>query len=343
MSMDTIPAAPLPLPDLGEMLAAAHVVRLPLNVRFRGVTEREIMLFHGPSGWAEWAPFLEYDDADAARWLASAVETGWGDVPAPVREVVPVNATLPAVDADQVAQVLSTYDGCRTAKVKVAEPGQDPQEDVDRVAAARQILGPHARIRVDANGGWTPQQAREVLGRLARYDLEYAEQPCPTVAGLAEVRLSLAQDGIDIPIAADESIRRAEDPLRVAREGAADLIVVKVAPLGGIARALQIVEQCGLPAVVSSAIDSSVGLATGVALAAALPTLEHDCGLGTGAMLAADVVEQPLVPVAGAISLARAHAALEAVDEALLTAYRASPERENWWRERLTRAHALLR
>ncbi|WP_151525680.1 o-succinylbenzoate synthase [Serinicoccus kebangsaanensis] len=331
-----------PTPDLDELLAAARVVRLPMRVRFRGVTEREAVLLDGPHGWAEWAPFAEYADRDAARWLAAAVEAGWGRLPAPVREEIGVNATVPAVPAGDVETLLSGVDARRTAKVKVAETGQSLRDDVARVTEVRRVLGPAARVRVDANGGWTVEQAVSALTALAPLDLEYAEQPCRTVEELAELRLALARGGIGVPVAADESIRRAEDPLRVARLAAADLVVVKAAPLGGVGRALELIDRCGLPAVVSSALDTSVGLALGVRLAAALPGLRHDCGLGTGALLAADVVGDPLLPVAGRLTVARADAAREGVDAGALAAYRPEEERVTWWRDRLTRAHALL-
>lgn len=336
-----------PRPDLPDLLAAAHVVTLPMRVRFRGVTQREAVLLQGPRGWAEWAPFPEYGDRDASRWLAAAVELGWGEVPPPVRTRVGVNATVPALAADQVGSVLARYDlaadpARRTAKVKVAEQGQTLAEDVARVTEVRRVLGPAARVRVDANGAWSVEEALEALTALAPLDLEYAEQPCATVEELAALRVRLARAGVEVPVAADESIRRAEDPLRVAREHAADLVVVKVAPLGGVARAVQVVEACGLPAVVSSALDTSVGLAGGVRLAAALPRLDHDCGLGTAALLAADVVPEPLLPRLGTLTTARAEAARDAVDPARLAAYRSSAEREAWWRERLARAHALL-
>ncbi|WP_131106382.1 o-succinylbenzoate synthase [Ornithinimicrobium sufpigmenti] len=330
------------LPDLPELLAGAHVVALPMRVRFRGVDVREAVLLRGPRGWAEWAPFPEYDDRDAARWLAAALELGWGELPKPVRGQVGVNATVPAVAAAQVEGVLARYDRCRTAKVKVAERGQTLADDVERVTEVRRLLGPDARVRVDANGAWSVDAARDALSALAPLGLEYAEQPCATVEELAALRLALARAGVDVPIAADESIRRAEDPLRVAREGAADLVVVKVAPLGGVRRALEIVADAGLPAVVSSALDTSVGLAGGVRLAAALPQLDHDCGLGTAALLAADVVPEPLVPHAGSLTTTRADAARSAVDPALLAAYSAPSERVTWWRQRLARAHALL-
>src|SRR5690606_36024309 len=283
----------------------------------------------------------EYGDEESARWLAAAVEAAWGAWPAPVRDAVPVNATVPAVPPDRVAAVLARYDGCTTAKVKVAEAGQTLQEDLARVAEVRAVLGPAGRIRVDANGRWTVEQALEALTAFAHHDLEYAEQPCATVAELATLRRELARRGVDVPVAADESVRRAEDPLRVAREGAADLLVVKVAPLGGVARALDVVAACGLPAVVSSALDSSVGIAAGVALAAALPALDHACGLGTVELLTRDVADPPLVPVGGRLRVDDA-LAVRAGRGVVAVGHEAAPERDAWWRDRLTRCHAVL-
>lgn len=263
------------------------------------------------------------------------MEAAWTGWPEPVRSQVPVNATIPAVPADQVAGIIARYDGCTTAKVKVAERGQREQDDIDRVAAVREVMGPDAKVRVDANGGWSLTQAADVLAALAPFGLEYAEQPCADVRDLARLRVDLAHNGVDVPIAADESIRKAEDPLEVARLQAADVIVVKVAPLGGVATALRIVADCGLPAVVSSAIDSSIGLRAGVALAAALPELEHACGLGTGALLAADVSTDPLLPVGGVLPVREVTA-----DPGLLAAHASSPERVQWWHERVRAAWA---
>ena len=243
-------ASSVGLPPLGELLDGLVVVRIPLRVRFRGVIEREVALLRGPRGWGEFGPFLEYGPRESSRWLACAIEAAYAGWPAPVRSAVPVNATVPAVAAGAVAGVLARFPGCTTAKVKVAEAGQGLADDLDRVAAVRKILGPDGRIRVDANGGWDVASAQRALGALAAYRLEYAEQPCAEVSDLVVLRTLLARNGIDVPIAADESIRKAADPMRVAREGAADLIVVKVAPLGGVRRALEIVGDCGLPAVV---------------------------------------------------------------------------------------------
>ncbi|WP_229576635.1 o-succinylbenzoate synthase [Ornithinimicrobium ciconiae] len=313
-----------------------------MRVRFRGVDVREAVIFRGPHGWGEFGPFPEYADAEASRWLAAGLEAAWGSWPKPVRDAVEVNATVPAVTPGEVPGVLAGFDGCRTVKVKVAERGQTVDDDVARVAEVRALLGPRVHLRVDANAAWSVEQAREALTRLSAYDLQYAEQPCAEVAELAELRLVLARDGVDVPIAADESVRRAEDPVRVAREGAADLVVVKVAPLGGVAAALAIVAECGLPAVVSSALDTSVGIAAGVALAAALPQLDHACGLGTVGLLAADVAQRPLVPVGGEIWVADAQAVVAADEMPGMAGHELTGERRDWWLRRLARCHALL-
>ena len=331
------PAPVVDLPPLAELLGGLRVVSIPMRVRFRGVEVREAALLHGPAGWGEFSPFLEYQPPEASRWLAAAVEAAWLGWPDPVRAEVAVNATVPAVTPDQVPAVLARFDGARTAKVKVAERGQGLEDDVCRVAAVRDAMGPGGRVRIDANGGWSVAEATEALRRLAAYGIEYAEQPCAEVGELRELRLALARLGIDVPVAADESIRKAEDPLRVAREGAADLVVVKVAPLGGVRRALEIVADCGLPAVVSSALDTSVGMAAGVALAAALPELPYDCGLGTVALLSGDVGVPSLLPHRGVLPVGRVDA-----DEALLDQWAATPERLEWWRARVTACHGVL-
>lgn len=320
-------------PPLQTLLSAAHVVTLPMRVKFRGVLEREVLLLDGPAGWAEFSPFLEYDDVEAARWLAAGIEAGWQGFPAAVREVIPVNATVPAVPAEQVAQVLASFDAVHTVKIKVAERGQNLADDARRVGAVRHLL-PDAKIRIDANGGWDVPQAITALTMLGAFGLEYAEQPVPTIDGLAAVRQAL---GGSVLIAADESVRKATDPLAVARAGAADLIIVKAAPLGGVRRALEIVAEAGLPAVVSSALDSSVGIRAGVALAAALPELPFACGLGTVALMAADVAAEPMVAVDGGIRVRDVTA-----DPELLARYAAPIERRDWWLDRLRRCHALL-
>ena len=324
-------------PPLVELLDGLRVVSIPMRVRFRGVMVREAALIRGPMGWGEFSPFPEYDDVESSRWLRTAVEAAWVGWPDPLRGSVPVNATVPAVPAGEVAGILTRYDGCTTAKVKVAEQGQRLKDDVDRVAAVRDVMGSEAQIRVDANGGWTVAEAADALRRLAAYKLEYAEQPCASVEELASLRVALARNGIDVLVAADESIRRASDPMRVVREEAADVIVIKVAPLGGVRAAIDIAMECGLPTVVSSALDTSVGIRAGLALAAALPELPFACGLGTLELMAGDVSQDSLVPLAGSIALRDL-----AVDEGLLERWQAPTDREEWWRERVGRCHRLL-
>jgi len=322
-------------PTATELLDTARVVSLPLAHKFRGLLVREALLLRGPEGWSEFSPFVEYDDAEAAVWLAAAIDFGWTTQPAPLRTSVRVNATLPAVDAASVATVLERFPGCRTVKVKVAERGQSLDDDLARVAAARDLLGAEGRIRIDANGGWGVDEAERAVHELAVFDLEYVEQPCASVSELAELRLRISDLGV--PIAADESVRKAFDPLAVAKAGAADLLVIKAQPLGGISAALRIVADAGLPVVVSSALDTSVGLSMGAHLASVIPELDYDCGLGTAALLAADVTNEPLMPVDGAISVGRV-----AVSETLLDHHAATPARAAWWRDRLTRCRQLL-
>ncbi|UCR87983.1 o-succinylbenzoate synthase [Mycetocola spongiae] len=328
-------STPVPLPSLDHLLDSARVVSLPLRTRFRGITTREALLFSGPAGWSEFSPFVEYDTAESSTWLAGALDFAYRPVTGVLRERIPVNATVPAVEAEALEAILALYPGCTTAKIKVAEPGQGLGQEIARVARTRELMGPDARLRVDANGLWSVDQAEEALRALAPYRLEYAEQPCATVPELAELRARLS--GLGIPIAADESVRKASDPLAVARAGAADLLVVKAQPLGGITRARALIAETGLPVVVSSALDTSVGLSMGALLAATVPGLDFACGLGTAALLAADVTESPLLPINGSIAAARVE-----VSPALLDEYRAAPEREAWWFARLAACHGYL-
>lgn len=307
------------------------VYAIGMRTRFRGITVREGMLLRGPAGWGEFCPFPEYSDTEAAGWLAAALEAASVGWPPPVRDRVPVNCTVPAVDP-AAAHAIVTGSGCRTAKVKVADGAL--ADDLARVEAVRDALGPSGAVRVDANGGWDVDAAVTAIRALDRAagGLEYVEQPCRTLAELALVRRR-----VPVPIAADESIRRAEDPLRVAVAGAADLAVIKCSPLGGVRRALEVAEACGLPCVVSSALETSVGLAAGLALAGALPSLDFACGLGTVALFERDVVPSPLLPTGGELPVPRIP---PAPDPALVPP--ADPARERWWRERLDRVRRLL-
>ncbi|MEY2847762.1 MAG: hypothetical protein RI885_427 [Actinomycetota bacterium] len=323
------------LPTLSDLTSTARVVALPLTTPFRGIEVREALLIEGPHGWTEFSPFAEYDDTEASAWLAAAIDFGWAPARGIFRSRVRVNATLPAVGPDRVPSVLAAFPGCRTVKVKVAERGQVLADDVARVRAVREHLGPEGRIRIDANGQWNVDEAEHAIHSLAEWDLEYVEQPCTSVDELADIRRRVKYMGI--PVAADESVRRAEDPVAVARAGAADILVLKAQPLGGIGPALEVAEAAGLPVVVSSALDTSIGIAMGAHLAAALATLEFDCGLGTAALLAGDVTTTPLRPVDGFIDVSRPVA-----DPGLLDEYAASPERTGWWMSRLERCYRVL-
>ncbi|AOW94902.1 O-succinylbenzoate synthase [Rhodococcus sp. WMMA185] len=304
-----------------------------MRVRFRGITTREALLLRGPAGWGEFAPFPEYADEEAALWLQSAIEHAWLGPPPAIRSAVPINATVPAVAAAAVPAVLERYPGAQTAKVKVAEHGQTLGDDLARVNAVRALI---PNVRIDSNGGWSVDEAEEALRALsADGPLEYAEQPCASVSELVEVRRRVPE----VRVAADESIRRAEDPMKVVRAGGADVAVVKVAPLGGMRRLLSLADELsahGVPVVVSSALDTAVGIAAGTAAAAALPDLPLACGLGTGGLFESDVAP-PHVPVGGKL-------AVRAVipDTTRIEALAAPAERSRWWTERARRCHGLL-
>lgn len=291
-------------PDFSELAAGAIVVSLPMTVRFRGITEREALLFEGPNGWAEWSPFTEYEDAEARVWLNAAIDQAFG----PKRAVgkVNINATLPAVAPGQIAGILSAFGSFDTVKIKLAEPGQTIEDDLERISAVR-ALYPSVKIRIDANGGFTVGQALEVAERAG--SLDYFEQPCQTIGELAELRVKL--QGLT-RIAADESVRKVEDPMAVVRAGAADVLVLKAQPLGGVTNALKIAAECGLPVTVSSALETRVGLQAGFALATALGG-ETAHGLGTETFF---VNPEPFGQLAGL-------------------------ERRTWWLERLERVLAF--
>lgn len=316
-------------PALDDLLDRLHVVALPMRVRFRGIMVRELALIEGPAGWGEFGPFIEYAPPEASTWLAAAMEAAYAAPPAVRRDRIPINATVPAVSAAHVPEVLARFPGARTAKVKVAEPGQTLADDVDRVNAVRATV---PTVRVDANGGWTVEEAVAASAALiADGPLEYLEQPCRTVPELAELR-----SRIDVPIAADESIRKADDPLHVVRAHAADVAVVKVAPLGGVRPLLDIAAQIEIPIVVSSALDSAVGISHGLRAAAALPRLQHACGLGTGGLFIEDVAA-PLIPVDGHLPVAAV-----VPDPDRLTALAAGPERRQWWIDRVAECLQVL-
>ncbi len=324
------------IPELAQLVSNSRVVSLPLRTKFRGLNDREMVLFEGPNGWAEWSPFVEYEAVEAAVWLAAAIEFAYGNLPPLNRQSIPVNATLPAVATDQVAKVLGRFGSFKTVKIKVAEKGQTIADDLARIAQVMELY-PNAKIRLDANGGYEVEEALELAKELVKQSvpLEYLEQPVQSIAEMAELKLKL--DELGVKIAADESVRKVSDPLAVAHANAADVLILKAAPLGGIAPAIQIAREAGLPVVISSALESSVGLSMGAHLAAALPDLEFDCGLATAALLAGDVTRNPLLPVDGQIEVRRVD-----VDEELLNTFKTEEHREDWWLERLEACYKLL-
>lgn len=311
---------------------------IEMTDRFRGITVREGILLSGPRGWGEFCPFPEYGDPVAARWLATALEActvGW---PEPVRNLIPVNCIVPAVAPERAVELVLAS-GCSTAKVKVADHPDSLGEDIARVEAVRSALGPSGAVRVDANMRWDVDQAVTALRLLTRAagELEYAEQPCRTVEELAAVRRR-----VDVRIAADESIRQAADPTRVSLTEAADVAVIKCTPLGGVRPALEVAESTGLPCVVSSALETSVGLAAQVALAAALPQLDFACGLGTVSLFRADVVaaSESLRPHGGFIRVPAVPP--RPVQTGSEQVAMLDPDRRAWWSDRLDRAVAGL-
>jgi len=285
-----------------QILSSARVLAIPMRIKFRGVTTREVVLFEGPNGWAEWSPFPEYPDEEAAIWLNAAIEWAFGDLPEPKLKTVKVNATLPAVD--NIEEALAPFGKFEVVKIKVAEKGQNIEDDFRRITTTNQLY-PEARIRLDANGAYTMEQAMQMAHFLVDKELpiEYLEQPVKTIAEMAELKLALAKFS-ELKIAADESVRKVSDPLAVAQANAADILVLKAAPLGGVTNAIRIAKEAGLPVVVSSALETSVGLSMGAYLASELDS-PYASGLGTAALLADDVTDTPLIPVNGLVTTER--------------------------------------
>jgi len=321
-------------PEIKEqILATAKVLAIPMRTKFRGLTSREVLLFEGPNGWAEWSPFTEYEDEEASIWLKAAIEWAFGDIPKTDVKTIKVNATLPAVK--DVKTALAPFGKFEVVKIKVAEAGQTLQDDLDRIHQVREHY-PDARIRLDANGNWDIKTALKIAKTIYQENvpLEYLEQPVRTIAEMAELKLKLQE--FNIKIAADESVRKVSDPLAVAQANAADILVLKVAPLGGINNALHIAKEAGLPVVVSSALETSVGISMGAHLAALLNS-DYASGLATAALLTQDVTDTPLVPVDGEIPVERIKIYEDQVAKLYVTA-----ETLIWWFNRLSSCLNLI-
>jgi O-succinylbenzoate synthase len=325
-------------PRLNDLVATAKVVSIPLRTKFRGLTERELLVFEGPIGWSEWAAFTEYDDEEAATWLQAAIEWGFEDLPEPLRKQVPVNAILPAVAAEEVAKVLGRAGEFSTVKIKVADTKQTAADDLARILEAKNLY-PDAKLRLDANGGYTVSQALELITELQNnaIDLEFFEQPVATIAELAELRIEISKRGQKTLVAADESVRRSSDPLAVELAGAADLLVLKSAPLGGIKSALAVANSSRLEICASSAMQSSIGLAAELHFASCLPELNYDAGLGTGYLFGGDLTADRLVPENGIVELRRPE-----INTSSLEILKAEDHRYDWWIARLERCSRIL-
>lgn len=325
-------------PRLNDLVATAKVVSIPLRTKFRGLTERELLVFEGPNGWSEWAAFTEYQDEEAATWLHAAIEWGFENLPEPVRKQVSVNAILPAVPTEEVAKVLGRAGKFSTVKIKVADPKQTAADDLARILEVKDLY-PDAKLRLDANGGYTVAQALELIAEIENnsLDLEFFEQPVETIAELAELRIEISKLGQNTLVAADESVRRASDPLAVELAGAADLLVLKSAPLGGIASALAVANSSKLNICASSAMQSSIGLAAELHFAACLPEVNYDAGLGTGYLFGGDLTADRLIPENGILELRRPE-----INTSSLEILKAEDHRYDWWIARLERCSKIL-
>ena len=315
--------------DKVDLLATARVVSIPLRNRFRGIDVRETLVFEGPNGWAEWGPLTEYGTEEASTWLRAAIECAFEPRPTPLRTEIGINATLADVAPELVTEALKPFGNFRTVKIKVG--AGSIEADLKRIETVVREYD-NVKIRLDANTLWSVDQARFMARSLADrgIEIEYFEQPCATIEELIELRVGLIADQIVLKIAADELVRKAADPMAVVRAGAADLLILKVAPMGGIERLLRVAAESKLPVVISSALETSIGISNGLHAAACLPVLEHDCGLGTIGLFEGDIVTEPLLPIDGKLQLTK-----PTPDEQLLNRYAASEERTAWWLKRL--------
>ncbi|CAB4813247.1 unannotated protein [freshwater metagenome] len=317
---------------LDSILKNLRVISLPTKTDFRGIDTREVALIEGSAGWGEFSPFLEYDQNESIPWLVSAIEGATQPRAKATRKYIDINATLPEVNTRaEVESILSWYPGATTVKIKV---GSDQVKDMARIKYVHEIL-PNAALRLDVNGSWDVEQALEfIYGFYDSFDedlLQYIEQPCATLAELRELKSSCM---VPVKIAGDEIIRKAEDPFDLELEDAVDILILKVAPLGGIERSLALAKHHRLPVVVSSALESAVGIGHGIRLAGALPTLDFACGLATGQLLASDIAN---IPIEGG----KMRVADVTPSEALMIELEASAERTQWWQDRVRKTWSV--
>ena len=307
---------------LDLILDSLRVVSLPTKTNFRGINQREVALFQGPEGWAEFSPFLEYSDEESARWLSCAIEAATVPIPHLFRKTIAVNATLPALNGEsEITRILSAFPGCTTIKVKV---GENKEEDLARIATVRAIA-PDAKLRIDVNGLWNVDQATRFLELCG--DIEYVEQPCATIEELRELK-----SRINVKIVGDEILRKSKNPFEVELEGAIDILMLKVQPLGGITQAKKLAEHHKLPVVVSSALESAIGISYGLKLAASIEHLNYACGLATASLLSSNLGDLPIID--GNIEVADIEPQFDGLE--------VSADRYEWWKNRIMRTVALL-
>ncbi|NDE65645.1 MAG: O-succinylbenzoate synthase [Actinobacteria bacterium] len=307
---------------LDLILDSLRVISLPMKTNFRGINHREVALFEGPQGWAEFSPFIEYSDEESSHWLACAIEAATQVPPKLYRNSIGVNATMPALNSQsEIADILAGFPGCTTVKIKV---GTNEKEDLERIATVRK-LSPQSKIRIDVNGLWSVDQAAQFLERCG--EIEYVEQPCATVAELRELK-----SRVNVKIVGDEILRKSENPFELDLDGAIDILMLKVQPLGGIKKAHALASHHKLPVVVSSALECAVGINYGLTLAASFEEMSYDCGLGTGSLLARDVADIPIVD--GKMQIQPVEPNFDGLD--------VSAERFDWWKNRIMRTAALL-
>jgi len=305
-----------------SLLDSLRVVALPTKTNFRGIKIREVALFKGEYGWAEFSPFLEYEDAECAAWLACAIEAATQPRPKLFRSTINVNGTIPAIDDEkEISKIVNLYPGVKTFKIKV---GDNIELDLTRIKAVRS-LRPDSAIRVDVNGAWTVDQAVSFL-KLAG-EIEYIEQPCASVEELRELKKR-----IDVKIAGDEVIRKAVDPFALDLNGVVDILMLKVQPLGGIKRIHNLIDHHKLPVVVSSALESAIGIDYGLVLAGSIDHLDYGCGLATGSLLAKDVANISID--SGQMKISSPTPIFDGLDVSI--------ERFEWWKNRIMRTAELL-
>jgi len=297
-----------------------HVVSIPVKNNFRGIKSREIALFEGPAGWSEFSPFIEYDNKQSATWLKASLEAATKPAPNPLRNEIMVNATLPNIKPSEVEEVLSNFDGCTTIKIKINNFNVDRELLIESLKHV-----PNAKFRLDINGGWTFDEA---VVNLKNYEgefaglIDYVEQPCLDIAELKALK-----NETGIKIAVDESIRKFLSNDLTKLKDVADVAVIKWAPSGGIKAAIKLIEQISLPVVISSALDSSVGISHGLALACAIPNLYGPCGLATVALLEGDVTSNSLLASNGVIINRR-------VTPDRISEFKVDNLLKKWWKDR---------